>query len=73
MQWNTQLYRRCDAAVIDDNAQCNNKHVLVLDTATVANVSTKENDRRLKKNAEKCRNKTGNMCFVFCVFRFSFL
>ncbi|XP_055305396.1 uncharacterized protein LOC129570046 [Sitodiplosis mosellana] len=50
-------YRRCDVAVIDDNAQSNNKRVF--DTAAVANgPQTKEHDRRLKKNAEKCRTKT---------------
>lgn len=63
MCMNTQLYRRCDAAVIDDNAQCNNKRVL--DTVVAATGPSKEHDRRLKKSAEKCRTKTG-MCV--CVF-----
>lgn len=61
-----QLYRRCDAAVIDDNAQSANRRVL--DTAAVANAPAKEHDRRLKKNAEKCRTKTGmyNILVFLC-------
>lgn len=65
MPWNTQFYRRCDAVVIDDNAQSNNKRVF--DTAAVANgPPTKEHDRRLKKNSEKCRTKTGMYSCVCC-------
>lgn len=60
---NTQLRRRCDAAVIDDNTQCNSNHVL--DTAVAANSPSKEHDRRPKKSAEKCRTKTG-MCVCVC-------
>lgn len=60
---NMQLYRRCDAAAIDDNAQCNNQRVL-LDPAAVTNAPAKEHDRRHKKYTEKCRTKTG-MCAVF--------
>lgn len=64
--WNTQLYRRCDAAVIDDIAQSNNKRVF--DTAAVGNGLTKEHDRRLEKNVEKCRTKTGMYEYTYvCV------
>lgn len=69
MCMNTQLYRRCDAAVIDDNAPSNNKRVLDTATAAAATVATngpeKKPDRHLKKNADKCRTKTGMVLFVY--------
>lgn len=67
MCMNTQFYRRCDAAVIDDNAPSNIKHVSDAATAAVvaSNGPEKKHDRRLKKNADKCRTKTG--MFYFCI------
>lgn len=77
---NTQLYHRCDAAVIDDNTSNCNKRILNTTTTATATPTTavtvvasngpeKKHDRRFKKNiADKCRTKTGMYCFVFCYY-----